>query len=158
MHDFLLSSVFEVGFENGSIEDASFQRVSGLSKTLETTVLKSGGLNAMAYNVPTGMANTNIVLERGMIVKHSAIGKWVESILNFNGENHVINPKSVTISLIRFVGSSKEKQGEKEVNAKWTFYDCYPVRWSISDFSSQTSELAIETLELTYSHFEREQN
>ena len=156
MHDFLQSSIFEVGFEKGSIEDASFQRISGLSKTLETTSLKSGGLNSIAYNVPTGISNNNIVLERGMVKKQSDIGTWVEKSLNFNTENHVVVPKSVTISLIRFTGSTTDKQGQKEVNAKWTFYDCYPIRWSISDFSSQVSELAIETLELTYSHFERE--
>ena len=35
---------------------------------------------------------------------------------------------------------------------QWTFFNCIPSSIKMDDFDSQNSSLAIETVELTYSH------
>ena len=39
----------------------------------------------------------------------------------------------------------------------WTFDNAYPVKWQVGDFNSTKNEVAIETIELCYSSFVREE-
>jgi phage tail-like protein len=38
--------------------------------------------------------------------------------------------------------------------ATWAFFDAYPVKWKISKFNAQQSEIVTESIELTYTYFE----
>ena len=35
----------------------------------------------------------------------------------------------------------------------WNVVSAYPVKWSVSDFNAEQSEIAIETIELAYNYF-----
>src|SRR5262245_51040378 len=48
--------------------DIRFQKVSGLSATVETKSIEEGGQNLYKQKVPTGINYNNLTLERGMVV------------------------------------------------------------------------------------------
>jgi len=39
------------------------------------------------------------------------------------------------------------------VSVMWTFYNAYPVKYSVSDLKSQENELVLESIELAYTYF-----
>ena len=48
--------------------DIRFQRVSGLSATIDTTTVVEGGQNLYTHRLPTRVGYANLVLERGFVV------------------------------------------------------------------------------------------
>lgn len=131
---------------NGSntTNDAWFQRVSGIGARRTYTEISEGGLNNTVYHLPSGIRYDNLVLERGLVPKNSDLGTWyAKSLMTQSGP---IQPRVVIVTLLDY--------DSKTPTLTWSFYNAYPVRWVLSDLRSDRSVLAIETIELAYSHFE----
>jgi phage tail-like protein len=73
----------------------------------------------------------------------SNLGSWCYDSLTMPLSK--IETKVVIVTLLDY-------DSETQIMA-WAFYDCYPVKWTISEFKSMESVLAIETLEIAYSYF-----
>jgi len=131
---------------NGSntSSDAWFQRVSGIGARRSYTEVVEGGLNNTVYHLPAGIRYDNLILERGLVPKNSDLGAWyAKSLMTQTGP---IQTRVVIVTLFDY--------DSKTPTLSWSFYNAYPVRWMLSDFRSDQSVLAIETIELAYSHFE----
>lgn len=124
-------------------EETSFQEVSGISKELSVEEVASGGENRFKYRIPNIPKYSNLVLKRGLAAKSSGLIKWCESTLN-QGLINPITPQDISVSLMDAEGS---------VLMVWTFNNAYPVKYSVSDLSSQENEMLIETIEFAYTYF-----
>ena len=76
MSDPLLGMRFAVLFLAGGVVpnplDIRFQRVSGLSMTVDTEPLREGGQNLYTQQLPTGVSHGNLVLEGTAASTHAA--------------------------------------------------------------------------------------
>ncbi len=121
--------------------DIRFQRVRGLSATVETSPQKEGGQNLYTQKLPRAVDYGNLVLERGMVV-----GSPLQLELQAAFSQFRFVPSNVVVVLFGDQGAPQ---------AAWLFLRAYPVKWSISDFKAQENALAVETLELAYRSFRR---
>ena len=129
---------FKVEFANLGGE-YQFQSVSGLNVELETEQIAEGGENRFKHKLPVSTRYPNLVLKRGIRVD-SALTKWCREAL----ENFDIKPTNITISLLN---------ENHEPLMTWNVVHAYPIKWSVSEFNAEKSQLAIESIELAYNYF-----
>jgi phage tail-like protein len=120
--------------------DIRFQRVSGLSATIETTTVNEGGQNLYTHRLPRKVGYGNLVLERGFVVG---------SLLNleFNAAMSMFQfaPSNVMVTLFSETGIPI---------AAWLFLKAYPVRWATADLDASSDRILIDTLELAYTRMQ----
>jgi phage tail-like protein len=144
-----VSFYFQLSFSGDSGKaDASFKEVSGISMETGIEEITEGG-NPFIHRVPTAVKYSNLVLKRGLVAKNSKIADWC-----FNPKGGVsvggismtetITTKTIVVHLLNEEGKPLKS---------WSFANAYPVKWSLSDLDSMNNEIAIETLEFTYSYF-----
>ncbi|WP_130735403.1 phage tail protein [Flavobacterium sp. J27] len=131
---------FQLSFKG---EDAAFKEVSGISKEFNMEEVVCGGENRFKYRLPTLTTSQNLVLRRALISKGSELMNWCATTLD-QGFTNPIKPHDVSVSLLDETGT---------VSIMWTFYNAYPVKYSISDLKSQENEIVMESIELAYTYF-----
>jgi len=138
--DLVLGSRFAAIFFIGGVVpnpiDIRFQRVSGLSATIETTTVSEGGQNLYTHRLPRRVGYSNLILERGFMV-----GSPLS--LEFNAAMSLFKfvPSNVMITLL---------DGDAVPLAAWMFLKAFPVRWATADLSAGEDKVLIDTLELCY--------
>jgi len=120
--------------------DMAFQSVTGLTATVETVSYKQGGENRFAYEIPTGLKFSTLVLKRGLKNTPSILSKWCEDTY----ENFVFKPLDIVISLL--------DENHLPLH-NWNIVGAYPLKYEISEFNAETSAIVIQTLELKYKYF-----
>ncbi len=120
--------------------DIRFQRVRGLSATVETSPRKEGGQNLYTQKLPRAIDYGNLVLERGMVV-----GSPLQLELQAAFSQFQFMPSNVVVILFGDQGEPK---------AAWLFLRAYPVKWSTSDLDAEDKKVVIDTLELAYSRMQ----
>ena len=138
--DLVLGSRFAALFFAGGVVpnpiDIRFQRVSGLSATIETTTVNEGGQNLHAHRLPRRVGYQNLVLERGFVV-----GSPLNLELNAAMTMFKFAPSNVMITLL---------DGDAAPLAAWMFRKAFPVRWATADLGATEHQVLIDTLELCY--------
>jgi phage tail-like protein len=131
---------FWVSFEISSEPiDIAFQDVAGIGRELQTEDIIEGGENRFTQKLPLRASYTPLVLKRSLVVR-SELTEWVRDAI----ENFSIKPATVIVALLN------EK---KEPLIAYQFYNAYPLKWSVSNFNAESSNLVIESLELYYQYF-----
>lgn len=131
---------FWVSFEiSNDTVDIAFQEVSGIGMELQTEDIVEGGENRFTQKLPTRATFTPLVLKRGLVVK-SALTDWVQDAV----ENLSIKPASVIVALLN---------ENKEPLIAYRFINAYPLKWNVSSFNAESSNIVIESLELYYQYF-----
>jgi phage tail-like protein len=125
--------------------DASFQEVSGLTveQTFEEVV--EGGENRFVHRLPKAAKYKNLVLKRGVLNAQSGLAKWFADSLEGN-LSRAIETKNLQIQLLDENGSPA---------FAWSVYGCYPAKWQVGSFNSGGNKIAVETLELAFTYFDR---
>jgi phage tail-like protein len=138
--DLVLGSRFAVYFFGaGAVPnpvDIRFQRVSGLSATVETSSVVEGGQNLYTHRLPKRVSYGNLVLERGVVVG-SPLSLEVEVTMS----QFQFVPSSVMVTLL---------EDDRTPRAAWMFLRAYPVRWATADLNANDDKVLIDTLELAY--------
>lgn len=138
--DLVLDSRFAVIFLMAGIVpnpiDIRFQRVSGLSATIETTTVHEGGQNLYSHRLPRRVGYQNLVLERGFM-----IGSPLN--LEFNAAMTAFKFATCNVMVTLLSASAAPL-------AAWLFLKAYPVRWATADLSARDDQVLIDTLELSY--------
>ena len=138
---------FSVDFYDGSTKKfSSFKEVSGLTVKVNTEDITQGGENGFKYRLPTGASYENLVLKRALNVDSSLV-EWCKDAI----ENFDFKLKTVTVKLLQLDSNST---GSKPL-AVWEFSDAYPVGWNLSNLDAMGNNLAIETIELAFTRFQR---
>lgn len=119
--------------------DVRFRDVSGLTMELEEFAYNEGGENRFSHKLPVRGRYPDLVLKRGLLLD-SGLRKWVLDAVH----NLVIQPVTVWVTLL------DETHGPLQT---YTVVGAWPKKWVISDFSAESSEIVVETLELAYQYF-----
>jgi len=136
------SFYFSLSFKG---EDSAFQEVSGISNELSVEDVASGGENRFKHRLPANSSSQNLVLKRGFVSIGSQLINWCTSTLD-GALGNPIEMHDVSVRLLN---------ADNLVVLIWTFYKAYPVKWVVSYANSQGNTLAIESVELAYTHFVR---
>jgi phage tail-like protein len=125
--------------------DNGFAKVSGIGMNRQTEDIMEGGTNNRRYRLPTAITYDNLVLERGFAYRDSGLGAWCYNALTLPSGK--LETRQVVVHLL------PNAEDRSAPLMSWAFYDCYPLKWKLSDLNAKESVLAIETLELAYSYF-----
>lgn len=132
----LLSFRFHV--EISGVLEGMFLECSGLGAKRKIFKYKEGGVNDYVHQFPAELSYTNVKLKRGL--GSPKLFEW------FNESKEGGGTKYASLSLIVFGHSDKGI----DVVQQWDLDRCYPVKWTVSSFKSDSSRPAIETLELAH--------
>jgi phage tail-like protein len=133
-HDPYLSYNFSVEIDGVIV--CGFSEVSGLQAEIEIQEYREGGVNEYIHK-RAGPARypSNLVLKRG-IGDSTELWSWYCDVLQ-----GTIQRKSLDVVLMDSTGTEQRR---------WTLQNAYPVKWTGPDFKAQSSEVAIESLELAH--------
>lgn len=116
--------------------DIAFQRVSGLSRTLEVSQHREGGENARNLWLPEKINHGSLVLERG-VMNASPLTLQFDRVLRRESTQWA----NVVIMLLN---------DQKLPITTWTLSNALPVRWQMGDLDANSNTVLINTLELRY--------
>lgn len=128
---------------NSKEVDASFSEVSGISAQLTTEEITEGGENRFKHRLPLQVSYTPLVLKRGVVTADSEFLNWINNTITL-GFPETIELKDLDISLL-------DDSNNKLIT--WTFIGAYPIKFDVSGLKSDSNQLAIETIELSYKRF-----
>jgi phage tail-like protein len=119
--------------------DIRFQEVSGLSVSAEFEALSEGGENRFTHQLPVKLSYGDITLKRGTPLG-SGVSWWARKAL----EDFEFSPVNVLISLLN----------DQHIPLyNWYVVNAIPKRLEVTGLNAMQSEIAIETLVLTYHYF-----
>tara|TARA_A100000164_G_scaffold346921_1_gene347927 strand:+ start:1792 stop:2268 length:477 start_codon:yes stop_codon:yes gene_type:complete len=125
---------FKVEFDTQTL---SFQEVSGLGVQIETQKYRHGNSRQKGkYLIPSNPTYDAVTLKKSMFIKDDDLFSWFKK--NMKGS---ISTKDVTITLINEKGQAQ---------MLWILTSAHPSKITFPDFKADSSELAIESLELEY--------
>lgn len=127
------------------IAKAFFTECSGLSVETEVMEYAEGGLNDFVHKLPGRTKFSNITLKRGW-AETDELWKWYADVIAGK-----IQPKQVSIILYE---NKVESPGQEK--ARWSLDRAYPVKWQGPEFRSDSNAVAVETLELAHSGWQRQ--
>jgi phage tail-like protein len=137
---------FRVTFGSaGQGVDSSFREVSGIAPEMETEAVREGGENRYVLSLPKGVKAPRLVLKRGIAAGNSKLLTWCKSTLE-GGLSERIKPQQVNVSLLNEKGEPLET---------WSMMNAYPVKLEVEGFNATRNEVAIERIELNYTHCKR---
>jgi phage tail-like protein len=143
--DLVLGNRFGVAFLGGAVPanpiDFRFQRVSGLSSTVEMHEFAEGGQNFHKHHLPVRVTHGPLVLERGVVV-----GSLLDVELTATLTAFRFNPVDVLVTVF-----------DESVHplVAWMFSKAIPLSWSTSDLDAGKREVAIDRLELAFTRMTR---
>jgi phage tail-like protein len=127
---------FNFSVEIDGVIVCGFSDVSGLQAEIEVQEYREGGVNEYIHK-RSGPARypSNLILKRG-VANSTELWTWYCNVLQ-----GITQRKSLAVVLMDSAGSEQRR---------WTFQNAYPVKWVGPEFKAQSSEVAIETLELAH--------
>ena len=129
--------------------EAGFEEVSGINVTMNVDKIPEGGENRFVHKVPGRIAyDSDLVLKRGLITGLSPFGLWCRSSLSEGINLASLSKKIVTQNIIVHLLNANQLPV-----MSWVFVGAYPVKWEIKAFNARQSELAVETISLSYRYF-----
>lgn len=138
---------FVVSFSGTSpkVSDQAFQEVSGLETSIDLEPLVEGGENRFVHQLPKSVKHPNLVLKRAMTDKKSGLVQWCQSILEGDFSKAIV-PKDMVVSLLN---------EEAKPVATWSIGNAFPIKWTVGNLDAMKNELAIETIELSFTTLQR---
>ena len=129
----------EFDLKDAGDNDIRFREVSGLTMELEEETVNEGGENRFSHKLPVRGRYPDLVLKRGLLTS-TGVRAWIEDAV----QNLVIQPTTVWVSLLN---------DAHEPLQTYTVIGAWPKKWAVSDFSAESSDVVVETLELAYQPF-----
>jgi phage tail-like protein len=125
--------------------DTSFQEVSGITTEVTTENVIEGGENRYVHKLPTGIKHGNLELKRGIAPMTSPLVLWCRSVMEMDFIVPII-AQPIIVSLM-----NKDRIPIRV----WTFANAFPIKWDVTGFNSEKSEVAIEKIVLSYTYSNR---
>jgi phage tail-like protein len=128
--------IYKFWVEIESIVVAQFQECSGLRMERTLEMVEEGGVNDHLQILPGRNKYSNIVLKNGMM-ESDELWKWYQQGL------YDTKVKRINFSILLRAVSG-------EVVKRWNVVQGFPVKWEGPQFSSDSRNIAIETLEIAH--------
>ncbi|QEC53864.1 phage tail-like protein [Anseongella ginsenosidimutans] len=121
-------------------QDFRFQEVSGLSVNMEMEPYREGGQNRFEHQLPVKTSYTDLTLKRGMFELPSGIMAWcINAVQHFE-----FQPTNLLVSLLN----------DQHIPVQsWYVVNAIPKSVEFSSLNAEQSQVAIETLVLSYNYF-----
>ena len=119
-----------------SVELAQFREVSGIKTSTAVYEIEEGGMNHRVHKLPGVSRWDNLVMKQG-VCSDTLLLEWRNEVL----QDEFAKRRNGTIILMTAMG--------EEVR-RYNFTDGWPVSWSGPSFNADSSELAIESLEIAH--------
>ncbi|WP_077755582.1 phage tail protein [Shewanella psychrophila] len=116
--------------------DISFQKISGLSRTLKTTSINEGGENMRNYHLAGKIEHGSLVLERGVMTPTPLTLQFERQ---FCGEY----PSYLNVIIMLLDNSNVPV-------TSWFINNALPVSWQSGDLDANSNAILINRLELRY--------
>lgn len=153
-----LGYFFEVKFHQLGPNDfrGAFQSITGISKSTKAKKIADGGDNDYEYKLPINSSYKDITLKRGIVKSfgknfNKDVTSWFVNLgFMYNGSTPRLYPTQVEIYLL-----DTDQKNLGEPLEKWSLYHCYPTSVTMGEFNSTKSDIAIETITLSYSRYIR---
>lgn len=129
---------------DGMPGDSAFQEVTGLSVSVETQAVNEGGENRFVHQLPQRAKAERLVLKRGLSVSSSLV-TWCRKAM----EEFSFSPRTIHVFLL----DPSNTTSPNTPLVAWHLVNAYPVKWSVSAFNAEESNLAVETIEIQYNYF-----
>ncbi|HWR60828.1 MAG TPA: phage tail protein [Clostridia bacterium] len=130
-----VAGVFRFLVEIDGLLSGGFTHVSGLEVETEEEEYHEGGLNEYSHHIPVRTKYSRLVLRKGFASSND-LWDWYEQVTSGK-----ISRKSGSIILLDARG--------QEI-CRWNFFDAYPVKWTGPELDSESSRIAVETLEIVH--------
>jgi phage tail-like protein len=127
---------FNFAVEVHDLVVGGFSEVSGLQVEIEVQDYREGGRNHYVHKL-AGPAkySSNLVLKRG-VTDVKTLWDWYWDVIHGR-----VTRKNVSVLLMDRAGQEKRR---------WNFRCAYPVKWSGPDLKANSSEVAVESIELVH--------
>jgi phage tail-like protein len=135
--------------EVDGVEIGRFMEITGLEVEVGVESIEEGGENGYSHKLPGRMSWPNLVLKRG-ITQNDGLLEWLNksSGEGFTGQGNKLNRSSAAITLMG--------PGGKRIRA-WNFDGAFPIKWRGPSFAADSTDMAVEELEIAHHGF-RAQN
>jgi phage tail-like protein len=131
---------FRFTVEIDGIVRAAFKECSGFDSTVEIKEYREGGENATVRKLPGLTKYSNIQLKWGM-AEDTDLYDWHREVVDGDFER-----KNGSIVLF-------DRKGEEV--ARWNFVRAWPTKWDGPDLNAESSDIAIEMIELAHEGLKR---
>jgi phage tail-like protein len=128
-------SGFRFGIEIKGIICGWFTECGGLTVERQVTPHSEGGVNDFVHQLPGRIKYTNVTLKRG--VADDVLWDWFQEGL-YDGK-----VKRLPVSIILY-------DGQRTKAKRWNLRDAYPVKWVGPDLKTESTQVAIENLEIVH--------
>ena len=125
---------FRFLLEIDGITSGGFSRVKGISREIKYESYREGGVNEYEHQLLTQVSHPVVVLERGLA--NDDLWKWALAA----ADGFVLR-RTIRIRLRDEAGGAAWA---------WQIENALPVKWSMSDLDGQSTQLAMESLELAH--------
>lgn len=130
-------AAFRFAIQIDGITEAVFTECTLPSLEIDVTQQMEGGLNNAVHQIPGRVKVGKITLKRGITTASDLLTWYVDLA---QGK---IEDSERKVSVVMYDSLSEEV-------LRWNFQKAFPSKWSGPTFASATSQVAIETLELSY--------
>lgn len=120
------------------VDIGSFTACEGLGAEYEVFEYQEGGQNGYVHRLPGRLKYSPVRLTRPVDESSGRLAAWFSSFRE--------SVKRKTASITAFDGQGNQI-------AQWNLVDLYPARWTGPGFSSESSTVVKETLELAHNGF-----
>ncbi len=127
--------------EIDGVPTAAFSDVSGLDMEIDVIDYRTGGDALHARKLPGLVKYNNIVLKRGITLDHS-LWDWIRKVAE-----GTVQRANMSIILL---------DEQRQPVLRWLVKQAWPVKWSGPTLNAKSSDIAIESLEITHEGLEFE--
>lgn len=119
------------------VNQAVFTEIAGLQLEVDVMPYEEGGFNTTIHRLPGRIKSANLTLKKGLSRSNDFL-RWLLRVASGS-----IERKDVSVVLYDVTGQPL---------LRWDFIQAFPFKWSCNAFRADSTELAIETLELAYAY------
>lgn len=130
-------AAFRFAIQIDGITEAVFTECTLPSLEIDVTQQMEGGLNNAVHQIPGRVKAGKITLKRGITTASDLLTWYIDLA---QGK---IEDSERKVSVVMYDSLSEEV-------LRWNFQKAFPSKWSGPTFASANSQVAIETLELSY--------
>ncbi|SEQ07226.1 phage tail protein [Nitrosomonas ureae] len=121
--------------------NAEFAECDGLEMTMEPKTLREGGNNTQVIHLVGAVSYGNLTLKRGM-TSNQDLWKWFTAAVASSTRRGMLAGAEIIM---------RDASGKGKV--KYRLFDCLPIKLKAASLNAKDGIVALEEMQIAYSHF-----